>query len=215
MHLHLGHRYILPGLLVLLLPALSHAQGDRPEFVKGLDAFVTYSPATGGDEGVAISSTIHGRTLTSTILPYEGSVLVATQDEDRSRSIVYQKGRLNLKKAANPPYPVIGYEDGREKLSNKYILGWHDFTGDGEPELVLGVQDEGEGEALFVLEYRGGEWIPLGEIVTRGRGLGGGRIFRQAITLKGPDGVLHTWTFRKGRFEYASSDHSSSPRDLY
>ena len=88
------------------------------------------------------------------------------------------------------------------------LVGIHDFTGDNEPELVVG-EKLPAGVKIHVLVLRSGAWQEAGAW-----SIPGGtecRIFRQALTIKDPaTGVLHSWTWHGDRFDYKSSDSGAS-----
>ncbi len=52
-------------------------------------------------------------------------------------------------------------------------------------------------------------------MVTKGKGLGGCRIFRQALTMKDAAGILYTWTCHGSSFDFLSSDKVNDPTVLY
>ena len=87
-------------------------------------------------------------------------------------------------------------------------MGIHDFTGDGEPELVVG-EKLPAGVRAHVFVHGGGAWHEAGAC-----SIPGGtecRIFRQALTIKDPaTGVLHAWTWHGDRFDYKSSENGAS-----
>ena len=90
------------------------------------------------------------------------------------------------------------------------LIGAHDFTEDGQPELVVATRGPGIVKAE-VYQYSRGRWTLLGTAGTRGD-VDEIRVFRQALTVKDrTSGTLHTWTFHGGRFDYKSSAGGSDP----
>ena len=88
------------------------------------------------------------------------------------------------------------------------LVGIHDFTGDQEPELVVGERLP-SGVKTHVYRLSGGSWQEIGSL-----SIPGGTecsIYRQALTVKDPsNGVLHSWTWHGDRFDYKSSENGSS-----
>ena len=98
-----------------------------------------------------------------------------------------------------------------EEGEGQTVIGTNDFSGDREPELVVARR---KGKALSVKVYRlsGREWVCMGQIGAEGDGLRDVRVFRQAMTIRNyATGVLYTWTWRGGRFDFKSSDGSPEP----
>lgn len=177
-------------------------------FVKGLDAFTEYNP---GQEGATLSFTTKGRSFKAVALWYGSSVSVAVEDDSGQRTIIYKDGAPS----GGSELPKIGFSGSTESKSNSYIIGVHDFTNNGNAELTVAVTDGSDGIAIYVFEYDGYNWKPVGSMVTKGKGLGGCRIFRQALTMKDRSGVLYTWTCHGGRFDFLSSDKVNDPSKLY
>ena len=184
------------------------------EFVKGMDSFTTFSREENGENGVSLRFSSWENSFTAVCLWFNGSVHVAIEDAQGNRSLVFSDGKLAMDSKAGFSYPRIGFSS-EEKPTNRYMVGIHDFTDDGNPEFLLAVKDGEEGTAFFVLEYSSGSWTPIGEIVSQGKGLGGGRIFRQAFTLKDSSGTMSSWTCHGHSFDYLCSDHVTKMTDLF
>lgn len=190
------------------------AISPNEEFIKGMDSFVTFSYEENKDSGVSLRFSSAEKSFTAVCLNFNGSTHVAVEEEGGNRSLVFSEGRLQMPSKAGFDYPRVGFSDS-EKPATSHMIGIHDFTDDGYPEFLIAVKDGSEGIAFFVLEYTLGAWKPIGEIVSQGKGLGGGRIFRQAFTLKNGSGTLFTWTCHGHSFDYLSSDPSIQETDLF
>ena len=95
---------------------------------------------------------------------------------------------------------------GGEKL-----VGVHDFTGNGQLELVVGSRG-GNAVAAYIFQYAGGGWQRIGKIGASGDGVSEIRVFRGALTVKDKNsGALHTWTCHNGRFDFKSSGGGPDP----
>jgi len=192
--------------------AASSATPD--EFIKGMDSFSTFCRDTDGEKGATLRFSHGDESFTAACLWFNGSAHVVIEDSEGNRSLVFSEGKLDLPSTAPFSYPKIGFASS-EKSSNRYMIGVHDFTDEGYPEFLIAVKDADEGVGFFVLEYSGGKWAPIGEIVSKGKGLGGGRIFRQAFTLKNSSGTMFSWTCHDHRFDFLSSDHVTKQTDLF
>ena len=207
---------LLSILYSLFLPAagnLPAGDGAAPEeFLKGTDCYSTYSPSREGNEGKTL---VFGNRK-ALILWHESGVVVAVEEAGGSRrNVLFMNGKLTMPSRTGYSYPKIGYSTSGESRDNEYLLGAHDFTGDGDAELVLAVRSK-DAIGIFILQETASGWKPLGEIVTKGKGLGGARIFRQAVTLKNAaTGVLYTWTWHGESFDFLASDHADDPRKLF
>ena len=91
------------------------------------------------------------------------------------------------------------------------LSGIHDFTGDGQPELLAAYRRSGIVLA-YIYEFRHGAWTLIGKVGATGDGVSEIRVFRQALTIKDKDsGTLHTWTCHGGRFDFKSSAGCPDP----
>ena len=178
------------------------------ELIKGLDQTQSFAAAS---DGAVLSFQSHGKTFKAMALWHNGAVVVAVDDAGR-RSVVYESGKPRGLQTATPK---IGFDGASESRSNRYLLGIHDFTNDGQPELVIAVSDASDGLGVYVLAYDGSAWAPIGEMVTAGKAVGNCRVFRQAITMKGADNILYSWTCHGSSFDFLSSDHNDNPALLY
>lgn len=90
------------------------------------------------------------------------------------------------------------------------LIGAHDFTDDGVPELLVGTRGPGLVKAE-VYRFKGGAWTLLGIVGARGD-VDGIRVFRQAMTVKDRStGTLYTWTCHGGKFDFKSSSGGPDP----
>ena len=90
------------------------------------------------------------------------------------------------------------------------LIGAHDFTDDGVPELVVATRGNKVVKAQ-VYTLRGGVWSLVGTVGARGD-VDGIRVFRQALTVKDrTSGTLYTWTCHGGRFDFKSSAGGPDP----
>ena len=90
------------------------------------------------------------------------------------------------------------------------LIGAHDFTDDGVPELVVGTRGTGLVKAqVYIL--RDGKWTLMGIVGARGD-VEEIRVFRQAMTVKDrASGALYTWTCHQGKFDFKSSAGGPDP----
>lgn len=194
--------------LVIMAAFSFNSKAAAGVFIKGLDAFVEYEA---GSADAVLNFSVRGKSFKAAALWFEGSVAVAVEDADGRKSVVYRDGHPS----GLSGLPKIGFSGSSESRSNSYMIGVHDFTNDGQPELVVAVTDGGDGVAIYVFEYDGYGWKVIGNMVTRGKGLGGCRIFRQALTMKDAAGILYTWTCHGSSFDFLSSDKVNDPTVLY
>ena len=90
------------------------------------------------------------------------------------------------------------------------LIGAHDFTDDGVPELVIATRGNKVVKAQ-VYSLKGGTWALLGTVGARGD-VDEIRVFRQALTVKDrTSGTLYTWTCHGGRFDFKSSAGGPDP----
>ena len=90
------------------------------------------------------------------------------------------------------------------------LIGAHDFTDDGTPELVVATRGEGMVKAQ-IYRLSGGAWEQIGTVGARGD-VEEIRVFRQALTVKDKtSGTLYTWTCHDGRFDFKSSAGGPDP----
>ena len=153
--------------------------------------------------------------MKAVILYWQGHA-VAAVDGGNGRSVVFQGTKPS---GASPSsgftIPDIGGHGGTSLRSNEYVLAAHDFSGDGQPELLLGVRDrKGDGLAVFVFKQDNGAWHCVGEMATKGHGITQARVFRQTLSFKA-GAVMHTWTWHDVRFDYLSSDKANDLGKLF
>jgi hypothetical protein len=184
-------------------------------FIKGLDGSISYCPSRDGDGGRTFGFSSGGQEFKASALWYKGGTIVTIEGDNSRPDILFANGKITKKSVAPYTYPAIGLVHGNDDRDNEFVIGAHDFTNDNSPELVVAEREPvGDGIAIFVFQFDGSSWSPIGEIVTRGKGLSSPRIFRQAITLRGSGG-LYTWTYHGSKFDFVASDGSSSPELLF
>ena len=191
----------------------------EPEvFIKGLEdsPVQVYSVSYNGEFGLTADFDTGAESFTAIALWHDESVWITTQQSNtKQREVLFRDGRPTMATKAPETYPQIGFQGGAESKANRYLMAVHDFTGDGIAEFLLGVRSV-NGIAVYVFRRQNGRWAPLGEMVSDGKGLGGCRVFRQAITLKDEaTGTLFTWTCHGNGFDFLASDHDDDPSRLY
>lgn len=184
-------------------------------FISGIDDFISYSASQAGERGTVFSFNRGNQEFKVVSLWHNGGVVVAVEDGSGKKALIFKNGGLAMSSKLNYSYPKIGFNGQAESVTNRYLIGVHDFTNDGEKDILLAVSDGNDGIAVFVFSYTGLSWKPIGEMVTIGKGLGGCRVFRQTITMKDAAGVLYSWTCRGDSFDFLSSDHGNNPRLLF
>lgn len=202
---------------ILLAAAASSDMMAQDGFVSGMEGEFTFSAAKCGSAGKSTSLTISGRTFKIITFYYNGSTVTAIEDASGKRNILFMDGKPNMPTSTSSVYPRIGFSGDSENKTNEYTIGPHDFTDDGQPELVIAVRSaSGDGFAAYIFSYMSGAWKCIGEMVSTGHGIRACRVFRQTMTLKGSSsGVLYTWTCHDGHFDFLSSDHVNDPSVLY
>lgn len=185
-------------------------------FISGLDNSFTFSASTCGSAGKTTTMATSGKTFKIITFYYEDCVVTAAEDEHGRRDVLFMDGKPSVPAADRKAYPKIGFGGDGELKTNEYSVGTHDFTDDGQPELVISVRSaSGNGLAAYILGYISGRWACIGEMVTTGHNIRSCRVFRQTITIKDADsGILYTWTWHDGHFDFLSSDNSSDPSIL-
>lgn len=186
-------------------------------FVTGLDDGYTFSAAQCGSAARTGTITTHGKTFKIMTFYYEGSSVTAIEDASGRRSLIFKDGKPDASVGTEmDSFPLIGFNDGKELESNCYSIGSHDFTDDGQPELVVAVKNaSGDGMAIFIFGWSG-SWKCTGEMMVYGHNVRSSRVFRQTVTIKDADsGILYTWTWHDGKFDFLSSDRRNDPEDLY
>ena len=189
---------------ILLAAAASSDMMAQDGFVSGMEGEFTFSAAKCGSAGKSTSLTISGRTFKIITFYYNGSTVTAIEDASGKRNILFMDGKPNMPTSTSSVYPRIGFSGDSENKTNEYTIGPHDFTDDGQPELVIAVRSaSGDGFAAYIFSYMSGAIRAC-------------RVFRQTMTLKdSSSGVLYTWTCHDGHFDFLSSDHVNDPSVLY
>ena len=167
---------------------------DSKTFVIGLDNYIV---GEAGGLGFSIkSNTFKVEVEDETVSVAKGSQKV----------VLYKEG-LQIPAA---------YDYSMPALKGDFVVGVHDFTGDSLPELVIAVRDaSGNGIIAFILQYKDGKWISIGEIGAVKGNVNEIRVFRQALTIKNKKtGALYTWTYHKNGFTFKASDKTSSAANL-
>jgi len=189
----------------------SFAQG----FTKGADKSVTYSlTANGKDGSSSLSFATKGVDFRILGFYYEDGVVISIENvKDGKRTLAVMDGKFNLKTSTGSDALAVGAAD---ITKNDYEFSIHDFTDDGFPEIIISIRNKTTDEiSVHVLEYSGAAgWYSIGEMASRGKKIEETRVFRQALTMKSPAGVLYTWTFHDDHFSFLSSDHNNDPDAL-
>jgi len=201
--------------VALLIHCLMGTSAKAETFIKGLAQSIAYCPVTQGDESCpTFHFTTSGKTMKAVLLYWQGKIVAAV--DDGNRDIIFQGTKpVGPAPSSGCILPDIGGDGSSSLRSNEYVLGAHDFSGDGQPDLLLGVRDrKGDGLAIFVFRHDGRNWQCIGEMATRGRHITEARVFRQTLSFK--DGaVMHSWTWHGNRFDYLSSDKANDPSRLF
>lgn len=202
---------------ILVAFALSSAASAQNGFISGIDNSYVFSAAQCGSAGKTASFTTEGKSFKAITFHYDNSTVTAVEDAAGKRSVLFMNGKPTVQTSGGANYPKIGFEGGKELNTNEYAVGTHDFTDDAQPELVVSVRSAtGDGLAIYIFQLNEASWKCIGEMVTVGHGIKSGRMFRQTATLKDPStGVLYTWTYHNGHFDFLSSDHVDDPTVLY
>lgn len=209
------HLHIISILVAFALS--SAAAAAQNGFISGIDNSYVFSAAQCGSAGKTASFTTEGKSFKAITFYYDNSTVTAVEDAAGKRSVLFMNGKPTVQTSGGANYPKIGFEGGKELNTNEYAVGTHDFTDDAQPELVVSVRSAtGDGLAIYIFQLNEASWKCIGEMVTVGHGIKSGRMFRQTATLKDPStGVLYTWTYHNGHFDFLSSDHVDDPTVLY
>lgn len=209
------HLHIISILVAFALS--SAAAAAQNGFISGIDNSYVFSAAQCGSAGKTASFTTEGKSFKAITFYYDNSTVTAVEDAAGKRSVLFMNGKPTVQTSGGANYPKIGFEGGKELNTNEYAVGTHDFTDDAQPELVVSVRSAtGDGLAIYIFQLNEASWKCIGEMVTVGHGIKSGRMFRQTVTLKDPStGVLYTWTYHNGHFDFLSSDHVDDPSVLY
>lgn len=209
-----SHRFLAILLTATLFATNSVAQTS---FVTGLEGGFTFSAAQCGDAAKSFSFTTGGHIFKVLTFYYYGSTLTAVENAAGKRTILFVNGKPNMPTSSGKSYPTIGFSGNSELKTNEYTVGAHDFTDDGEMELVIGVRTkDGDGQAIYIFAFASNQWKCLGEMVIKDREVRSSRVFRQTVTIKdAATSVLYTWTYHGGHFDFLSSDHQNDPDALY
>ena len=200
----------------ILLAAIAFNANAQGGFISGLDGGFTFTPAKCGSAGMSFNMTTSGKTFRIITFYYNNSTVTAAEEQSGKRSILFIDGKPTLTSYSSTTSPKIGFSAGKELKDNEYMIASHDFTDDGQPELVIGVASaSGDGMGVYIFEFDNA-WKCIGEMVTSKHNVRSCRIFRQTITIKDADtGVLYTWTWHNGHFYFLSSDQKNDPSVLY
>lgn len=204
---------LIATIITMAFSISAAAQGST--FISGLEDGYSFIADKCGAAGKATSFSTSGKSFKVMTFYYNSSTVTAVEDAAGKRSILFIDGKPNMPTSAT--YPKIGYNGANELKTNEYAVGPHDFTDDGQPELVIGARSaSGDGLAIYVFGFTGTGWRCLGEMVTAKRDIRSSRVFRQTVTIKdATTGVLYTWTYHDGHFDFLSSDHVNDPSVLY
>lgn len=201
----------------ILFGAIQLTANAQNDCVFGLDGDFVFSAKKCGNAAKSLSFNISGKPFKVLTFYYEGSTLTAVEDASGKRKVLFMNGKPNMATSSGCSYPKIGFENGKELETNEYTIGHHDFTNDGQDELVVIVKSaDNDGFAVYIFGFTGADWKCIGEMVTAGHDIRFCRIFRQTVTLKdGASSVLYTWTWHDGRFDFLSSDKVNDFTVLY
>ena len=168
---------------------------DSKTFVIGLDNYIV------GDAGGL------GFSIRNTAFKVEVENETVTAAKGNNPKVTLYKEGLQIPAAYDYSLPV---------LKGDFVVGVHDFTGDAQPELVIAVRDEsGDGIIAFILQFKDGKWISIGEIGALKGNVNEIRVFRQTLTIKNKKtGALYTWTYHKNGFTFKASDKTDSADKL-
>lgn len=194
---------------LFMLMALSSA-AQAPVIIKGATKGTVLFSSEKSSGSITFSSS--GKEFVVKAIRLSGAMDVSVSWEGRSQTL-FSGGRPYGSDGSREP--KIGFQGATESQTNIYQIIPYDFSDDGNPEIVVAVSDGGDGIGVYVFSFDGAGWRSVGRAVTCGKGLGGCRIFRQALTLKGTDGTMYSWTWHGGHFDFLSSDPSATPSALY
>ena len=169
---------------------------DSGTFIIGLDSYFC------GNAG-GLNFNIGDKPFAATL---GNNVITVVSLSDESEQIVYDSGlAVPFSVTANLP-----------EVTGDFVVGVHDFTGDNQPELVIGVRNSSaSGVETYILKLDEEGWRSIGEIAVFGISGVECRIFRHAITVKNPvKGSLYSWTFHGDRFDFKASDGTTDPSAL-
>lgn len=202
---------------VMILEALAFNAMAQTLFISGLEGGFVFTAAQCGSAGKTLTFSSYGKAFKVLTFYYGNSAVTAVEDASGERTVLFIDGKPNMATSSGKTYPKIGFNGGNELKTNEYAVGPHDFTDDGEMELVVGVRSaSGNGTAIYVFGLTAGGWKCLGEMVSSGREIRFSKVFRQTVTMKdAASGVLFTWTWHSSHFDFLSSDHKNNPDLLY
>lgn len=169
---------------------------DSGTFIMGLDSYFC------GNAG-GLNFNHSGKTFSVTL---GGGVITVTEAGSEDAQTVYDAGLV-------VPFSVTA---NLPEISGDFVVGVHDFTGDSQPELVIGVRNSSaSGVETYILKLAEEGWRSIGEIAVFGISGVECRVFRHAITVKNPaKGALYTWTYHGDRFDFKASDGTTDPTAL-
>ena len=160
-------------------------------------------------------------TLTTLLLSLSAAAQVRTYGDMEAKTFVIGLENYYFGDAGSLSFPggTVSLSAGRvtapgldlsDLPAGNTLIGAHDFTDDGTPELLVGTRGPGLVKAE-VYRFNGGSWTLLGIVGARGD-VDEIRVFRQAMTVKDrATGTLYTWTCHGGRFDFKSSSGGSDP----
>ena len=203
-------------MILCLILAGFNVSAQNTGGVTGLESGYPFRAEDCADAGKSLSFSLSGKTFRLITLYFDGSAVSVAENPDKSRTVLFSKGRPAVSGLSGGEPVQIGFSEGIELKTNEYCVGVHDFTGDSQPEVVIGVRaDEGAGFAVYVFQYAGNSWKCIGNMTARRHAIRSCRVFRQTVTMKDADsGVLYTWTYHGGTFDFLSSDNANDPSAL-
>lgn len=212
-------KYLSLSILLALSVAFdSNAAPDKApvveNFIEGLESAQAYQAA--GSDGLSYDFTVGGQAYKLVLLYYQSSVLAALQCPNGQRSVLYTEGQPAHKASCSVSKVQVGFDGKTEQKTNTYSVGVHDFTDDGQPELVLAVRNEAKTEvAIYIFKIGKNDYVSLGEMVYTGSEIRSCRVFRQTVTIKeAASSTLYTWTQHGSSFDFRASNGSTDPSSI-
>lgn len=204
------HFWIIGILSCLLFMASPSSASAQELFITGLDNGFAFSGQQCGSAGKNMSVTTFGKEFKVITFYYNNSTVTAVEDGTGKRSLLFTNGAPAVPATFNANFTKIGFASGAELKTNEYVVGFHDFTDDAQPELVIGIRQAGaKNMSIYVFGYIVNAWKCIGNMFLSGSNIRYCKAFRQTITIKDADsGALHTWTWHDNHFDYLSSDNS-------
>ena len=203
-------------MILCLILAGFNVSAQNTGGVTGLESGYSFRAENCGDAGKSLSFSLSGKTFRLITLYFDGSAVSVAENAAGARTVLFSRGRPAVSGLSGGEPDRIGFSGDIESKANEYCVGVHDFTGDSQPEIVIGVRaNAGAGFAVYVFQYAGNSWKCIGNMTAKRHAIRSCRVFRQTVTMKDADsGVLYTWTYHGGTFDFLSSDNANDPSAL-